>query len=133
MTDTKADKIKVLVIDDDDLVRDTLQAILENGGFEVELANGGLELERRLETFVPDVLITDIFMPRMDGIEVIREVRKKFPDIKIIAMSGTGHVENSEGKPMMLEMAKGIGATASIQNPFRPQEITDIVTELAGT
>lgn len=132
MTDTNTDKIKVLVIDDDDLVRETLEAILEEGGFEVELASGGHELERRLETFIPDVLVTDIFMPRMDGIEVIRDVRKKFPDIKIIAMSGAGHVENSEGKPMMLEMAKGIGATASIQKPFRPKEITDIVTELAG-
>lgn len=132
MTDSGANKIKVVVVDDDDLVRDTLQAILIKGGFEVQLASGGEDLDRQLEAFSPDVLITDIFMPRVDGIEVIRDVRKQFPDIKIVAMSGMGHVENAQGKPMMLEMAKDLGADASIQKPFRPDDITRVLAEVVS-
>lgn len=69
-------------------------------------------------------------MPRMDGIEVIRSVGEQYPDVKIVAMSGLGHVENAEGKPMMFEMAKGLGAVTSIRKPFRPQELLDVVNEI---
>ena len=130
MREAGTDQIRVLVIDDDDLIRDTLQAILLKGDFNVEVANGGRDLEHLLASFAPDVLITDIFMPQMDGIEVIRSVTKQYPDVKIIAMSGLGHVENAQGKPMMLEMAKGLGAVASIRKPFRPQELLDVLNDV---
>ena len=130
MREAGTGKFRVLVIDDDDLIRDTLQAILLKGDFDVEVADGGRKLEQLLVSFAPDVLITDIFMPHMDGIEVIRSVSQKFPDVKIIAMSGLGHVENAQGNPMMLEMAKGLGAVASIQKPFRPQDLLDVLNDL---
>lgn len=130
MREAGTDKTRVLVIDDDDLIRDTLLAILMKGGYEVEVASDGRELEGLLATFAPDVLITDIFMPHMDGIEVIRDVREQYSDIKIIAMSGLGHVENAQGKPMMLEMAKGLGAVASIRKPFRPQDLLDVLDDI---
>lgn len=130
MREAGTGKVRVLVIDDDDLIRDTLLAILLRGGFEVMVANGGRELEQQLASFTPDVLITDIFMPHMDGIEVIRSVRQDYPDVKIIAMSGLGHVENTKGKPMMLEMAKVLGATASIRKPFRPEDLLDVMSDI---
>ncbi|MEP4380197.1 MAG: response regulator [Alphaproteobacteria bacterium] len=133
MIDAGTARTRVLVIDDDDLVRDTVQAILLKDGYDVEVASDGRELEKRLDASAPDVLITDIFMPHMDGIEVIRNVRDRFPDILILAMSGLGHVENAEGKPMMLEMAKGLGASEIIRKPFRPDELLGVLNDLLPT
>ena len=81
---------RLLVIDDDNLVRAALTDMLQTAGFEVVTAsNGRLGLEL-LETTPVDAIITDILMPEQEGLETIREARQRFPDIRILAISGGG-------------------------------------------
>jgi YesN/AraC family two-component response regulator len=82
--------IRLLVIDDDNLVRAALTDMLQTAGFEVVTAsNGRLGLEL-LDTTPVDAIITDILMPEQEGLETIREARQRFPEIRILAISGGG-------------------------------------------
>ncbi len=111
----------ILIIDDDVLVRNALKEIFENLNYEVYTAcNGkeGIESYRRITT---DIVLTDIFMPDKDGLETIREIKKEFPEAKIIVMSG---VED------FFQVAKYFGALNCIRKPFETDHIIRIV-ELA--
>ena len=114
---------KILVIDDDTMVRNTLSAILRHHGYEVELAVNGKQGLAAFRTGAPDLVITDIIMPEKEGIETIIEMRRDRPDAKIIAISGGGRVGNAD----FLRMAKTLGATAVIAKPFSPQELIGCV------
>ncbi|MGH6930428.1 MAG: response regulator, partial [Dongiaceae bacterium] len=82
--------IRLLVIDDDELVRATLVDMLQTAGFEVITAgNGRIGLEL-LETTSVAAIITDILMPEQEGLETIREARRRYPSIRILAISGGG-------------------------------------------
>ena len=85
-----SDKIKILLVDDHDLVRAGIRSILElkPNTFEVlgEVTNGESAIEF-VEKVVPDVILMDVNMPRMNGIETTRNIIEKFPDVKIIALS----------------------------------------------
>ncbi|MBN1912832.1 MAG: response regulator [Candidatus Omnitrophica bacterium] len=82
---------KILVVDDDDIVRKTIINILElEGKYDIEEAQDGLIAEKKIEEFIPDLIILDIKMPNKDGYEVFWDLKKK-PDkghIKVIAVSG---------------------------------------------
>jgi CheY-like chemotaxis protein len=114
---------KILVIDDDLLVRNTISKILRNGGFEVTLAEDGVRGLASFRRDRPDLIITDIIMPEKEGIETILEIRKEHPAAKIIAVSGGGRVGNAD----FLAMAKSLGAVAVIAKPFRSEELIDHV------
>ena len=73
----------------------------------------------------PDLLITDIFMPEMEGLETIREARARQPDLPIIAMSGFAFEERD-----YLGIAEKFGAMATLRKPFRPAELIDLVDRL---
>jgi CheY-like chemotaxis protein len=85
---------KVLVIDDDSLVRDTTVRILEREGYQVVVASDGVRGLRVFRTEQPDLVITDIIMPEKEGIETIGEIRGDRPDAKIIAISVGGRIGN---------------------------------------
>lgn len=119
---------KILVIDDEPMIRELLQDLLQMNGFEsVTLHDGSnaLELHRRYRF---DLVITDILMPVQDGISTIIELRKEFPALKIIAMSGGGIFRDEQS---LLKEAKNAGAyrTFSKPLPLRPllQTIQDIL------
>jgi CheY-like chemotaxis protein len=122
---------RILVIDDQEPIRRITRRALENEGHEVLDASDGEEgmaLLDRAETPV-DVVITDIFMPGMDGIQTLREIRKRFPAIKVIAMSGG----DSSGLLDLREDAELLGAVKSLHKPFTAREIVDVVrTALSG-
>ena len=79
----------ILVIDDDPAVRMTIRLVLEREGHTVKLATDGLAGMKAIKAGGIDLLIVDIFMPGMDGIETIREVRQHQPDLPAIVISGT--------------------------------------------
>ena len=81
---------RILVIEDEELSRYTVRQILDRAGHEVEEAENGAEGLDRLGAGTFDLVITDIFMPVMEGIETIREIKRLYPDQKILAMSGGG-------------------------------------------
>jgi CheY-like chemotaxis protein len=108
---------RVLVIDDDDDMRAMLDQTLKSAGFESLLAADGLEGIQQLRSASADAVITDLFMPNQEGIETIREIRKFFPDIPIVAMSGKAL------GPSMLPIAEKLGAVAVLHKPFTPEEL----------
>lgn len=115
--------IKILVIDDDESMREVLRLMLQSLKLQViEAANGvaGLAL---FCAHKPNLVITDILMPEKDGIETVREIRMIDPDARIIAISGGG-----DGKyPNPLALAKKLGATDALQKPIRRDQLIGAV------
>lgn len=81
-------RVRILVVDDDLSIRETAKLILESGGFEVVTAADGVEGLQSLSKSLPDLIISDLNMPRMSGREFLAVVRQRFPHIATIAMSG---------------------------------------------
>ena len=125
----------ILVIDDDPAVRTTIRLVLEREGHTVKLATDGLAGMKAIKAGGIDLLIVDIFMPGMDGIETIREVRQHQPDLPAIVISGTsigGVQAPGLGAPDFLAMAVKLGAVRSLQKPFRPRDILAAVSQCLG-
>jgi YesN/AraC family two-component response regulator len=117
---------RILLIDDEELVRATLRILLEETGYEViEAANGRKGVARQNETPC-DLVITDIVMPDMEGIETIIQLKRNNPDVKIIAISGGGRTGNSE----YLVQAQKLGADRALGKPFSNAELIANVEEL---
>jgi len=119
---------RVIVIDDQEPIRRIVRRALENDGHEVFEASDGEVGMELLERAPADVVITDIFMPGMDGIQTLREIRKRFPAIKVIAMSGG----DSTGLLDLRQDAELLGALKSIQKPFNAREIVALVRGVLG-
>lgn len=122
----------ILVIDDDELVRETMVSILEAGGYRVIVAHEGEEGIAKIHENTVDLVITDILMPGKEGIETIAEIRRLHPELRIIAMSGGGEIGRVVGNDIFLGMAEKLGADITLTKPFRMQQITDAVKQLIG-
>ena len=121
---------RLLVIDDDNLVRAALTDMLQTAGFEVVTAsNGRLGLELMNSTPV-DAIITDILMPEQEGLETIREARQRFPDIRILAISGGGA---GGGETQLLRFAESFGADQTLPKPFTGSQLVAAVRALLAS
>jgi len=119
---------RVLVIDDQDSIRRVVRRALEQDGHEVfDASDGELGMEI-LESHSFDIVITDIFMPGQDGIVTLRQVRKRFPEVKVIVISGG----DSTGMMDLRQDAELLGAVTSLQKPFNAREIMDVVRSVLG-
>jgi two-component system chemotaxis response regulator CheY len=105
----------VLVVDDQDQVRQLIRETLEQAGYEVEEACDGKEGLDRYRVRSTDLVIMDILMPDQDGLETIMTLRQEFPDIRIIAMTGGS---DTVGIPNFLDVAKMLGARRTLPKPF---------------
>ncbi|MBI3758100.1 MAG: response regulator [Deltaproteobacteria bacterium] len=114
----------ILVIDDETSVRTLMRQVLEEEGYQVDEAGDGEEGLARLQATLADLVITDIFMPHKEGIETIRELRHRFPGVKIVAISGGGRQSRLE--PPLSE-AQLFGAHHTLAKPFTPQELLAVV------
>jgi CheY-like chemotaxis protein len=110
----------ILVTDDDDEFRHVVRAILEGAGHSVTEASDGAEALRQIERERPDVLIADMHMPGMDGLELARTLRKAQDPPALIGVSGNDFAD-------MLEMATLLGAGATLAKPFSPAQLLDAV------
>lgn len=118
--------MRVLVIEDNEAFRKLTLRWFQSYGIEAEGApNGarGLELQRARPA---DVIVTDIFMPEMEGIETIHELRKEFPAAKIIAMSGRDPMAKFDA----FEVAREVGAAKTFKKPFRFEDLIAAVRDL---
>jgi len=120
---------RILVIDDEELTRFTMREILEGAGHEVveaENGNQGLSVQKDQPC---DLVITDIIMPEKEGVETIIEMKRDFPSVPIIAISGGGRTRNLD----FLKLARQYGARIILAKPFSESELIDAVNDcLAG-
>jgi DNA-binding response OmpR family regulator len=110
---------RILVVDDEAMLRGVVRKMLERNGHEVfDAADGalGTEAYRRLLT---DIVITDIVMPNKDGIQLIIELKKEFPSVRLIAMSGGARTSEQD----FLEVAKQYGVRQVLHKPFSRAEL----------
>lgn len=118
--------MKVLVVDDNRLLADTIQEILENDGLDVISARDGLDGYSAYLLFKPDIVITDIQMPRKNGLEMMKRIRTHNPRIKTIYMSGNiGSFES-----FLIEEKKRY-PVSYFEKPFSLKSLIHEVTELA--
>ena len=118
--------MRALVIEDNEDFRKLTLAWFRKYGIEVEgAANGaqGLALQRARPA---DVIVTDIFMPEKEGIETIRDLRREFPEVKIIAVTGYEPLRNYD----VFEVARQVGAVKTFNKPFKFEDLIAAVREL---
>lgn len=90
-----APKHEILVVDDDAAIRDSLALVLKSGGYDTTTAVNGFDALLQLKRRVPAIVLSDLNMPQMSGFEFLSVVRRRFPQISVIAMSGAYHAEDS--------------------------------------
>jgi CheY-like chemotaxis protein len=115
----------ILVIDDDSDVRTAIGSMLKRKGFDVLTARDGRSGLDLLRAGKFDAVIIDIFMPGMEGIATIRELRQLDSSIPIVAMSGRAFTDPATGAPDFLAMAVKLGADRALQKPFGGDELVD--------
>lgn len=107
--------IKTLIADDAPLTLEMVRCALAKKEFYLDFANDGQEALDKINTQEYDLVITDIIMPKVEGIEVINEIVNVAPNTKIIAMTSEGQA----GHTCFLTLAKTVGADATLKKPFK--------------
>jgi DNA-binding NtrC family response regulator len=119
-------KPRLIVADDDNDFRALLEAILTGAGYEVLTAANGIEALRLCEQPEVAAAIVDLVMPEKEGLETIFEMRRRFPGIKTIAISGGGRGPGD----VYLEMARQLGAATALAKPFGNAEILEAIRKI---
>lgn len=116
---------RILAVDDSRTMRNMIKAALSDAGFHVELAQDGVDGLERLKETAPDLIITDINMPRLDGFGVIEGVRKQpgYTGIPILVLT-------TESSDALKDRARAAGATGWIVKPFNAEKLTKVVARL---
>ncbi len=118
--------IRILIIDDDELLRQMLRLTLRNFGYEVADAANGREGLTRHRAAPADLVLTDLIMPEQEGLETIQAFRRHHPTVKIIAMSGGGRFSAQD----VLGAARFLGANRTLEKPFSNEALIGAIKEL---
>ncbi len=113
-------KKSILVVDDESIVRVSCKRILEPEGFLVDLAADGYEAIELIKKQSYDIIITDLKMPKMDGLEVLQWIKKNSPASKVIVITGFS-------TPEIAERSVEAGATKYLEKPFTPETLISVV------
>lgn len=116
----------VLVVDDEPLIRDELRKLLEGIGLSVSIAANGREAVKLLDRAPLELVVTDILLPDLDGIEIIREIRSREAQSKIIAISGGGAGDYTN----YLRWAQMLGADRVFEKPINAVDLLHAVLSL---
>lgn len=115
--------LNILVVDDEAILRDTLKVVLTKFGHNPTLASNGREALAALKSQRFDLVVTDLLMPDFDGLELLGQIRRTYPDIPAIAISGGGRISSNE----YLLMARKLGAVAVLSKPFTPEDVATAI------
>ena len=117
----------ILIVDDDSTIRRLLMYHLEKAGYDVSIAEDGVEGLAKVESLRPNVVVTDLMMAFKDGFELARDIRsrKEFDEIAIIVLTARDHLSDVDEL-----LASGVNCV--MKKPFNPQELTKTVRELIG-
>ncbi len=118
----------ILLVEDIDIVRFALSTLLKASGHKVTEACDGIAAMRAIYDVRFDIVVTDVFMPEMDGIELIRQLRDSHPDVKIVAISGGGAGQLAE---FAMNTASKFGADVALQKPVDNDTILANIDALA--
>lgn len=119
--------IRVLIVDDTQFMRANLKIMLERNKIEVcGEADNGIKAVKLYEDLKPDVVTMDITMPGMDGIEAVKQIRKTYPEAKIVMVTALG-------QEMFVREAVMAGAKNFIVKPFKEDKIVEIINKIAAT
>lgn len=113
---------RILIIDDNLLIRKQIRFILRDEDFDIEEAENGIQGLEMIKQETYDLIVTDIIMPEMEGLELILRLKRDFPKIKIIAISG--------GKPYYLYMAKKFGVQNVFTKPIDHQKLLTAIKNI---
>jgi CheY-like chemotaxis protein len=119
-------KHKILVVDDDEAVRETLVMVLQSEGYDVNIAVHGFDALLQMKRTLPSIVISDLNMPQMSGFEFLSVVRRRFPKISVIAMSGAYHSGDAVPGGVIADAFYGKGQS-------NPDALLLIVAELIRT
>jgi DNA-binding NtrC family response regulator len=111
---------RILIVDDEEIVIKSCLRILGGGDYHVEAAHDGREALRKVEENPYDVIILDVRMPSMGGLEVLRRVKEMHPDVDVIMLTGLSQAET-------VVQARKLGARDFISKPFEPDELKQVV------
>ena len=114
---------RILLIEDDPDALLAIEILLSQLGYQVETARNGREGLKMFRASAPDLVLTDIIMPEVEGIETIIAMRQLRPDAKIVAMSGGGPMNRES----LLDMTVKLGATDSLAKPFDDDQLAQVV------
>jgi CheY-like chemotaxis protein len=117
----------ILVVDDDAMIRDTMSMLLTSAGYEVTLAEHGLDALLQLRKTLPSVIISDLNMPHMSGFEFLSVVRRRFPHIPVVAISGAYDHDSAVPGGVIADAFYPKGADS------HPQMLLGIVADLIRT
>ena len=117
----------VLIIDDDDQFRKLIKRFLERAGYEVLEASNGIEGINMYKRIKADLIVTDLIMPEQEGIETIIKLRREYPTVKIIAMSGGGMIIEPDN---YLKIARNLFVQYTFKKPFERDEFLSAVYDL---
>ena len=116
---------RILLVDDDELSRSTIHQMLERMGHKVMSTANGSEALQLCRDHAAELVITDLIMPDTDGLELIQELRRSAPEIRIVAISGGGRVNANE----YLTVARKFGAVAVLAKPFSNLELREAIEQ----
>ncbi|PJK27977.1 response regulator [Minwuia thermotolerans] len=114
---------RILLVDDDPLVLGTLREALDGAGYAVATAENGKQAMQELSRARTDLVVTDLIMPTQEGVETIMAVRKAYPTLPIIAISGGGRLDALS----LLDVARKFGAAATLKKPFPPSVLVTLI------
>ncbi|MGE4488230.1 MAG: response regulator [Kiritimatiellales bacterium] len=120
------DAKKILLVDDEAAIRKMVKAVLNDARYSFTEASNGLEAQVFLEREHYDLIISDVIMPDCDGIELVMTIRRRFPDVKVVMMSGGGRVRAGH----YLDLAGKLGAAKVFEKPFDTAELREAVKGL---
>ncbi|VAW94747.1 hypothetical protein MNBD_GAMMA23-1169 [hydrothermal vent metagenome] len=124
-------EIRILVVDDDDMLRDMHSVILEDEDYQVDSAENGREALDFFATHQYDLLLTDMFMPEMNGIELIIQCQQHYPLTKIIMLSGGGkEIEAKHGAGTIRFKSQEVEIELFLQKPFDLDEMLSLIEKI---
>jgi DNA-binding NtrC family response regulator len=118
----------ILIADDEEGLRDIFAESLKLSGYRVSVAENGAAALRVLGAEAVDLLLTDILMPDVDGIELIMQARRSHPELKVIAMSGGGRT----AAEVLINIARRLGVHATLEKPFDLATLLEKIESLVG-
>ncbi len=119
---------KILLVDDEEAIRTMVRAVLNTDTRSFSEASNGDEAQALLGAESFDLVISDVIMPDCDGIELVMAIRRKFPRIPVVVMSGGGRVNAS----LYLDLAEKLGALSVFEKPFNTTELRRAVSRILG-